>query len=142
MAIGTTINRNGKAYDSVDVQAFINGVPLEVTSLTYGNEQEHQLNFSLGSQNATSWSMGKRTPSCTMGVMMHNMTPIETAAGGDILSIMPFDLVVTFTNEFNVIITDHLVVKFQNDGREVTGEMGLKKEYTMFTLSVRLNVAA
>jgi hypothetical protein len=139
---GTTINRNGKAYDSVDVKAFINAVPIEVTSLTNGNEQEHQLNWTLGSHNASSWSMGKRTPSCTMGIMMHDITPIEVASGGDILSIKPFDLIVTFTNEYNVIVTDHLVVKFQNDGREVTGEMGLKKDYTMFALSVRLNVAA
>lgn len=135
-----TINRNGKAYDSADVEAFINGVPIEVTSLTYGNEQEHQLNFTLGST-ASSWSMGKITPSCSMGLMMHDVTPLELASGGSLLKVRPFDLVVTFTNEYNIIVTDHLVVKFQNEGREVTGEMGLKKEYTMFALSVQLNMA-
>ena len=29
------IIRNGKAYDSVDVKVQINGIPIEVTSLTY-----------------------------------------------------------------------------------------------------------
>lgn len=134
-----TINRNGKSYDSVDVEAFINGVAIEVTSLTYGNEQEHQLNYTLSSE-ASSWSMGKITPSCTMGLMMHDVTPLERVATGGLLKIKPFDLVVTFTNDYNETVKDHLVVKFQNEGREVTGEMGLKKEYTMFALSVDLSV--
>lgn len=136
------ITRNGKAYDSVDAECFINAVPLEITSATYGNEQEHQLNWTLG-QNASSWSSGKRTPSCTIGLMMHDITPIELAAkGGSILDIKPFWIIFTFTNEFNAIVTDKVLVKFQNEGREVTGEMGLKKEYTMFALKVQLNVAA
>jgi hypothetical protein len=136
----TEITRNGKAYDSADVEVFINGVPVEVTTATYGNEQEHQLNWTLG-QNASSWSQGKRTPSATLGFMMHDIVPIELAAkGGSILDIAPFYVIVTFTNEYNIIVTDRLLVKFQNEGREVTGEMGLKKEYTMFALKVELNI--
>ncbi|WP_268848143.1 hypothetical protein [Flavobacterium aestivum] len=136
------ITRNGKAYDSADSECFINGVPLEITSATYGNEQEHQLNFGLSS-NASSWSRGKKTPSCTIGIMMHDIVPLELAAkGGSILDIPPFYMIMTFTNEYNIIVTDRVLMKFQNEGREVTGEMGLKKEYTMFALSVELNVAA
>jgi hypothetical protein len=136
------ITRNGKAYDSADCECFINAVPLEITSATYGNEQEHQLNWTLG-QNASSWSKGKKTPSCTIGIMMHDIVPLELAAkGGSILDIMPFWMIFTFTNEYNIIVTDRVLVKFQNEGREVTGEMGLKKEYTMFALKVELNVAA
>lgn len=44
------ITRNGKSYDSADVNCSINGVDIEVTTLTYGNEQEHQLNWTLGSK--------------------------------------------------------------------------------------------
>jgi hypothetical protein len=136
------ITRNGKAYDSVDCECFMNGVSVEITSATYGNEQEHQLNWALG-QKPSSWSKGKITPSCTIGIMMHDIVPIELAAkGGSILGIKPFWVIFTFTNEFNIIVTDKVLVKFQNEGREVTGEMGLKKEYTMFALDVQLNVAA
>lgn len=136
----TTITRNGKAYDSVDCEVFVEGVPLEVTSITYGNEQENQLNFTL-KKKATSWSEGKVTPNCTMGVMMHDIAPIERAARGKgLIGIKPFNVVVTFTNEFNEIVTDRLLVKFQSEGREVTGEMGLKREYPMFALDVALNV--
>lgn len=137
-----TITRNGKAYDSADAEFFIEGIPVEVTTATYGNEQEHQLNFGLGS-NPTSWSRGKKTPSCTIGIMMHNIVPLELAAkGGSILDIAPFYMIATFTNEYNIIVTDRVLMKFQNEGREVTGEMGLKKEYTMFALKVELNVVA
>lgn len=134
------ITRNGKAYDSADCECFMNGIPIDVTSATYGNEQEHQLNYALGSD-PSSWSQGKKTPSCSIGIMMHDITPLELAAkGGSILNIKPFWAVFTFTNEFNVIVTDRVLMKFQNEGREVTGEMGLKKEYTMFALKVELNV--
>ncbi|GGE89422.1 hypothetical protein SAMN05443634_104109 [Chishuiella changwenlii] len=133
------ITRNGKTYDSVDVKCTINGAPIEVTSLTYGNEQENQLNWTLGSSEATSWSTGKRTPSATMGIMMHDVTPLELAASGSILDIKPFNVQVTFTNENNVQVIDTLLVKFQKEGREVTGEMGLKMEYPLFALSVKLN---
>jgi hypothetical protein len=134
------ITRNGKAYDSADVEAFFNGVVVEITSATYGNEQEHQLNWTLGSD-PTSWSSGKKTPACVLGIMMHDIVPIEKAAkGGSILKLKPFDVVITFTNEYNVIVTDRLLVKFMSEGREVTGDMGLKKDYTMFALSVELGV--
>lgn len=135
------ITRNGKAYDSGDVEVFINGVPIEVTSITYGNEQEHQLNYSLGNE-PTSWSQGKIEPSCTIGIAMADITPLELASGGSLLKIKPFDVVVTFTNEFNMIVVDHLLVKFKNEGRDVTGEMGLKRDYEMFALRVSLNVVS
>ena len=137
------ITRNGKSYDSVDVKCNINGVDIEVTSLTYGNEQEHQLNWTLGSSEATSWSTGKRTPNASMGVMMHDITPLETAMiGRSILDIKPFYLIVSFTNEYNLLVVDRLLVKFTKEGREVTGEMGLKMDYPLFALKVDLDMKA
>lgn len=134
------IIRNGKAYDSVDVKVQINGIPIEVTSMTYGNEKEHQLNHTLG-ENATSWSHGKKTPSAKMGLMMHDVTPLEKASrGGSILNIKPFTATVEFVNEFNEIVVDKIIAKFQSEGREVTGDMGLKMDYDLFALSVKLNV--
>ncbi len=131
------INRNGKAYDSADVKVQINGVPIEVTSLSYGNEQEHQVNHTLGAE-PTSWSRGKITPSASMGVMMHDILPLEMAAGGSLLKVKPFVITVEFVNEFNIIVVDKIVAKFKNEGREVTGDMGLKKEYELFAMKVTL----
>ncbi|MEQ3500602.1 hypothetical protein ABMY20_12665 [Tenacibaculum sp. SSH1-16] len=135
------IIRNGKAYDSGDVKAYINGAPIEVSKIVYGNEQDHQLNFSLGNK-ATSWSMGKINPNATMGIAMHDIIPLERAANGSIMKIKPFTITVEFVNDFNVIVVDKIVAKFKNEGRDVTGDMGLEKEYELFALDVQLDVAA
>lgn len=134
------INRNGKAYDSADVRVQINGVPIEVKSLEYSNEQEHQLNHTLG-EYATSWSKGKKTPSASMNLLMVDIVPLEEVAGGDLLGIKPFTITVEFANDYNKIIVDKIVAKFQKEGRSVTGDMGLEYQYDLFALSVELNVA-
>lgn len=135
-----TINRNGKAYDSADVKVQINGVPIEVSKLTYGNEQDHQLNYSLGAD-PTSWSMGKVKPSASMGLAMHDIVPLEKASGGSILKLKPFVITVEFVNDYNLIVVDKIIAKFQSEGRDVTGDMGLEKEFDLFALKVDLNVA-
>ncbi len=133
------IIRNGKAYDSADVKVQINGIPIEVKSLSYGNEQEHQLNHTLGVE-ATSWSWGKKTPSASMTLPMAEIIPLELASGGNILKIKPFIITVEFVNDFNVIVVDKIIAKFKSDGREVTGDMGLELQYELFALKVNLNV--
>lgn len=133
------IVRNRKTYDSGDVTAFINGVPIYVTKITYSNEQEHQLNYSIGNNNATSWSTGKKTPSCSIGLSMQDSVELEKVAGGSLLDLKPFTITVQYVNEYNLIIVDEIVAKFQNEGREVTGDMALAMEHDLMTLSVTLN---
>lgn len=135
------ITRNGKAYDSADVKVQINGFPIEVSKITYGNEQDNQLNYSLGKV-ATSWSEGKVTPNASIGISMHDIIPFETASRGSILNIKPFLITVEFVNDHNFIVVDTILAKFQNEGRDVTGDMGLMKDYDLFALEVKLNVAA
>ncbi|MGP1479318.1 MAG: hypothetical protein ACTTJI_06495 [Capnocytophaga sp.] len=133
------INRNGKAYDSADVRVQINGIPINVSSISYGNAQEHQLNHTLGAK-ATSFSMGKITPSASMTVPMHEIAPLERVSGG-LLKIKPFTITVEFVNEFNEIVVDKIIAKFKDEGRNITGNMGLEKQYDLFALSVDLRVA-
>ena len=135
------INRNGKAYDSADVFVQINGVPIEVKTLEYSNEQEHQLNHTLG-QKATSWSRGKITPSASMTLMMADVAPLELASGGDLLSIKPFTITVEFVNEYNLVVVDKIIAKFKTEGRNVTGDMGLENQYDLFALDVQLNIVS
>ena len=135
------IIRNGKAYDSGDVKVQINGVPLEVSKITYGNEQDHQLNYTLGN-NATSWSQGKIKPNASMGLAMHDSIPLERASKGSLLNLKPFTITVEFVNEYNVIVVDKIIAKFQSEGRDVTGDMGLEKDYDLFAIDVKLDVAA
>ncbi len=133
------IIRNGKAYDSADVNVQVNGVSLNVKSISYGNEQEHQLNYTLGEE-ATSWSKGKKTPSASMKLMMADVQPLEIAAEGSLLKLKPITITVEFVNEYNLIVVDKIIAKFKNEGRDVTGDMGLEKDFELFALSVELNV--
>ncbi|WP_367867894.1 hypothetical protein [Pedobacter sp. WC2423] len=134
----STITKNGKAYDSGDAQIVIDGEIFdEVSEITYSNEQEHQLNFGLGNK-ATSWSMGKITPTASVTMLMADSIRLEKKAGGSLLNLPPVTIQVSFVNDYNEIINDTIVAKFQSEGREVTGEMGLKKQYDLFAISVNL----
>jgi hypothetical protein len=131
------IRKNGKQYDSGDVELSLLGyVESEVTEITYNTEQEHQLNFSLSNE-PTSWSAGKKTPTATLGLYMTAVAKIEDKCGGDLLTLQPFDINVTYVNEFNRVVNDTLTVKFKTQGRTVNGEMGLKQTFELFVLAIK-----
>jgi hypothetical protein len=134
------IKRNGKAFDSGDVKiAMFGSVSYEVTEIAYNTEQEHQKNFSLGSNKASSWSRGNIDDSATITMRLASISAIEKAAGGSLLDIKPFDINVTFVNENNDIVNDTLTVKFMNQGRDVGGDMDLKKQFNLFVLDIDYN---
>ena len=135
-----TVSKNGKAYDSADVEVTIEGIVTDVVEVSYNTEQEHQLNHTLKSK-ASSWSRGKISDTCTVTFMMADIVPIEKAAGGNIMNIKPFYLNVSFVNEFNDTINDTILAKFQSQGRDVTGDMGLNKQYDLFVLDIKYNNA-
>lgn len=135
----TTIKKDGKAYDSGDVVITLLGnIANEVSEIIYGTEQEHQLNHHLGND-AKSWSMGKKTPTASITMSMKEAVAIEDAAGGDLLKIKPFDINVSFVNEYNKIVNDTIICKFKSQGRDVNGEMGLMKQFELFTLDIKYN---
>lgn len=136
----STAIKNNKAYDSADVEATIAGIPTDIVEISYATEQEHQLNHTL-KEKATSWSKGKITDSCTVTLMVQDVAPIEKAANGNLLSVKPFFINVSLVNEYNDIINDTILAKFQDQGREVTGDMGLQKQYTLFVLDIEYNNA-
>jgi hypothetical protein len=136
------IVRNGKAYDSGDVQVALFGrMDYEVTEISYDTDQEHQHNYSLGSNKQTSWSMGKIANTGTMTMRLASVSIIEKAAGGNLLAIKPFEINVSFVNEDNDIINDTLLCKFQNQGRDVGGDMDLKKQFKLFIIDADYNNA-
>lgn len=130
------IRANGKAFDSGDVTVAIDGILVDdVKEITYASEQEHQLNHSLRNR-ATSWSKGKITHTCSITLYMGAVVAIEAAAAGDLLSRKPFLITVTYVNNDNVIVSDTILAKFQSQGREVTGEMGLAKQFDLFVIDI------
>lgn len=134
------IRRDGKAYDGGDVVIFALGqLWEEVTEIDYGTTQEHQKNYTIGSHRATSWSRGKVEHTGSITMMMNQGVSLENACGGDLLSIKPFPINVTFTDGFNQIVNDTVLAKFQSQGRTVNTEMGLNKQYELFVLDVQYN---
>lgn len=134
------IRKDGKAYDGADATIFALGQFWdEVTAVEYATTQEHQKNYTLGSYRATSWSMGKIDHTGSITMMMNQAVSLENACKGDLMSIKPFTINVTFTNEYNQIVNDTITAKFQSQGREVNTEMGLNKQYELFILDIRYN---
>jgi hypothetical protein len=139
----TVISRNGKTFSGGDVTiAMLGSIDYEVTKIDYEVKQDHKLNFSLGSDKPTSYSKGKKTPSCTLGLRLKSVSALEKAAGGDLLSIKPFDIVVVFVDDENEIITDVIKAKFQEQKREVGDEDDIKAEFEMFCLDIEFNATA
>lgn len=138
--MSVTVRKNGKAYDSGDaVVTLLGSVESEVSEIEYSTEQEHQVNHSLNND-ATSWSAGKTTHNCTLGLYMNAARKLEKLApDGDLLKLAPFDINVTYVNEFNEIVNDTITVKFKSQGRQLNGDMGLKYVYQMLCLGVQYN---
>lgn len=134
------IRKDGKAYDGGDATVFALGQFWEeVTAIEYGTTQEHQKNYTLGSYQATSWSMGKIEHTGSVTMMMNQAVSLENACKGNLMSIKPFTINVSYVNEYNQIVNDTILAKFQSQGREVNTEMGLNKQYELFVLNVEYN---
>ena len=134
------IRRDGKAYDGGDATIFALGQFWEeVTEIDYNTTQEQQKNYTIGSRRATSWSMGKVDHTGSITMMMNQAVALESACGGDLLSIQPFTINVTFTDGYNQVVNDTILAKFQAQGRTVNTEMGLSKQYELFVLEVSYN---
>jgi hypothetical protein len=84
--------------------------------------------------------VGKKEYTCTLGMRLASIAQLEKAAGGSLLDIKPFNIIVTYVNDENEIITDRLLVKFKEQGRSVSSddEDGVK-EFEMFCLGIEFN---
>lgn len=135
------IIKNGQTIGPGDAQISVFGdLNLEVTKLSYGVKQSHKANYSLGSVTPTSYSVGKKEYTCTLGLRFSGINTLEKAAGGSLLDIKPFNIIATYVNEENEMVTDRLLVKFADQGREIsTDSEDITKEFEMFCLGIEFN---
>ena len=65
---------------------------------------------------------------------------VDILDGTPLLDIKPFNIIATYVNEENEIITDRLLVKFADQGREIsTDSEDITKEFEMFCLGIEFN---
>jgi hypothetical protein len=137
---GIQLIRNGKAYDSADVDINIDGEMFPgVSKIEYSVKENHQKNFSL-KQRATSWSKGQIEETGKLEMYMEDIVKLQKKGGGSLLGLKPFYTIVTFTNDDQEVVVDRVYWKFTTDGRTIDGGMGLKMEHEMFTIGIELNV--
>lgn len=135
------ITRNGKAYSDADVSiAILGSIDYEVTKLEYSVEQTHEAQYSIGSNKPTSYRMGRKTYNCTLGLRLRSIAAIEKAAGGSLLDIKPFPIIVSFVDDENEMITDIITAKFADQGRSIGDDDELKREFSMFCTNIEFNV--
>ncbi len=136
-------NVNDRAYDKADVVITLLGdIPAEVSEVSYGKEVDHQLNYGMR-RKPTSWSMGKESYNGSLTLAMREIVKLEDAivvGEKDLIRIQPFDIFVTYVNEYQKVVTDKVTAKFKNHGREVTDDMGLSKQFELFVLDVVFNI--
>jgi hypothetical protein len=142
-----TITRNGKAYDAADVTLELLGnVPAEVYALKYTTTTADQLNYTVGSTKASSWSKGREEHSASVTLSLGDTAAIESAAQkagfAKITDIPPFAIVVQYFNEFGDRIIDRLMAKFMGTGRDVAASgMALQYEHNLLVLDIKYNQA-
>lgn len=137
----SAITRNGKTYSNADVQiAMLGSIDYEITKLSYSVSQDHKANYSLGSSAPTSYSVGNKTYEASMTMRLKSLSQIEKAAGGDILSIKPFPIVVTYVDDENEIIIDKLLVKFKKTGKTAGDNDEVEADMELFCLDIEFDV--
>jgi hypothetical protein len=141
------ITKNKVSYDGGDVKITALGIDnLYADAIDYTTKREHQLNFGLGGRKARTWSMGNEEYSGSIDINMIDVVAIQNAnKGKSLVDIEPFPIIVSFNptsveNALAPLVTDILLAKFEDEGREVSG-MNLKKKFTLFIIDIEQNVA-
>ncbi|MEQ8685445.1 MAG: hypothetical protein RIE86_09135 [Imperialibacter sp.] len=135
---------NGRAYDAIDTKIVMLGTEVRgCAAASYGFEREHKNEYALGSEEPHSFRMGPKTyPPGSITLHMEEMVAIEDATGGekDVTKIRPFTTIFTYLSDANKIVSDQVVWKFANWGREVKIEGNEAREYAMHIISIKPNV--
>lgn len=135
------ITKNGKSYAFADVEVSMFGsMDYEITKLTYDVTQTKTANYSLGSSSPTSYSLGKKDYKATMTIAAKSLAKIEKACGGDLLSIKPFPIVVSYVDDENEMITDTLLVSFSKQGKSAELDKDVETTIELFCLDIKFNV--
>ncbi|WP_418894701.1 hypothetical protein [Limibacterium fermenti] len=135
------IKRMGEVYSSGDAVVTLAGMyDINPTAIEYGYSYAHAYQRGI-KREPRGWRMGAKDYEGKVTLPLDLVSYIEKfAPGGDIARIRPFPINVTFFNAENELINDLVTAKFQGNGRAVTNDGELEREFDLFIIGIKLNV--
>lgn len=136
-----TVKRMHEVYSSGDVTVTLMGIhDINPSAIEYNSNYAHEYQRGLR-RDARGWRMGAKEMDAKITLPLDTIAIIEKAApNGDIALIRPFPIIVTFFNTENVLIKDIITAKFKGNGRTVTNDGEIEKEYELFPTEIQYNI--
>jgi hypothetical protein len=135
------IKRMHEVYSSGDVTVTLNGIyDVNPSAIEYNSNYAHEYQRGLR-RDARGWRMGAKEMDAKITLPLDAVTLIEKSAPfGDIALIRPFPIIVIYFNLENEMIKDIIIAKFKGNGRSVTNDGEIEKEYELFPTEMKFNV--
>lgn len=135
------IRKGGEVYSAGDVTVAIAGMDdVNPSSISYSTSNQHEYSRGIA-RKARGWRMGSEEHTCKLNLSLDVVSDIERAASGHRLAqIRPFPINVTYANAENELIHDIIIAKFKDQGREVTADGELEREFDLFVIDIKYNV--
>lgn len=134
------IRRMGEVYSAGDVVVTLAGLyDVNPSVIEYNYKYAHEYQRGI-KRDPRGWRMGAKEMDAKVTLPLDVVSIIEGAAPkGDIAKIRPFPINISFANTENEMIHDVVFAKFQGNGRNVTADGELEKEFELFVLDIKLN---
>ena len=135
------VKRMHEVYSSGDVTVTLNGIyDINPSAIEYNSTYAHEYQRGLR-RDARGWRMGAKEMDAKITLPLDAVSIIERAApNGDIALYRPFPIIVTYLNSENEMIKDIITAKFKGNGRSVTNDGEIEKEYELFPTEMKFNV--
>jgi hypothetical protein len=135
------VKRMHEVYSSGDVTVTLMGIyDINPTAIEYNSAYAHEYQRGLR-RDARGWRMGAKEMDAKITLPLDAIAMIEKAIpGGDLALFKPFPIIVTFFNSENILIKDMIMAKFKGNGRAVTNDGEIEKEYELFPTEMLFNI--
>lgn len=135
------VKRMHEVYSAGDVTVTFKGIyDINPSAIEYNDSYAHEYQRGLR-RDARGWRMGAREMDAKITLPLDAVSEIEKSApGGNLALIKPFPIIVTFFNSENLLIKDFIMAKFKGNGRSVTNDGEIEKEYELFPTEMKFNI--
>lgn len=137
---------NGKTYDwsKVSIVLLGNANELGIKGIEYSESQEKTNNYGIGFS-AVGRTRGAKEATAKIDIYVESIMAIKTAmpeGNRSLLDIAPFDIIVSYQNATDPIVSDRLVgCEFKNDSRAMsTGQTDNAQSFELVVGEIQWNI--